>query len=793
MRRSPGFFFTAVIMLGLGSGLNAGIFSVFAHVLLAPLRFPDPGNLYLVRSHAPSLGDAPRSASGPDFRDFRDQGTTLSEVAAAIGYFSEPWTGDGIPRVLKCTGPTPQFFSVMGIRPILGRLYTANEYSVLDTTSVLISAKFWKEQLSGDPHVIGRRITIGGANQTIVGVIPTLPDLYPDTDVWLTLTTEPAWPFMNWRANKFLDVVARLKPGVSSRAAEAQLSAILRRGDGEPNDVQVELAPLKDFIVGPVSKQLSIVMAAVFLVLLVTCMNTAALLLSRTVKRSPELAIRFGLGASQGRIRQQLLAEGLLLSAIGGTLGLTLASVSIGLVKRLPGLALPRLEGLHLNPPAVILSVGVVALTGLLFAILPASLFANLDLSFGLRGGRTETGKAQRRPFSALIVAEIACAVVLTICAGLLVRSFARVESIDLGFQPTRVLTSYLRTTYFGPEGRSFWQSVLSGVASLPGVTSAAASDCMPGAHAMGASLSFEDRPNDPTRPPSSEGCWISADFFRTLGASLVRGRYFSEHDDQNTLPVVIINAEAARRFYPGQDPLGKKIIVNYLALGSRNNRPPSPREIVGVVANVKQRALDLPSEPAIYMPYTQDDTNHVLGSMNLFVRSAAVDPGQFANSMRSKIQSLYPNQPVERIMVMAEVVSHTLAPRTWNLGLMTSFAGLTVLLCAFGIYGVVSYVTLQRTREFGICMALGASRRYILGSVLRQGGSLVAMGVAIGIGVSLLTTRVLSQFLFETIPLEPEVFFSAVLLLAAIGVLACLLPGIRASRLDPRTALNSE
>jgi putative ABC transport system permease protein len=793
MRRSPGFFTTAVLLLALGSGINAAIFSVFTHVLLAPLRFPDPGNLYLVRSHAPSLGDARRPASGPDFRDFRDQGSTLSQIAGAIGYFSEPWTGDGTPHVVKCTGPTQQFFSVMGIRPILGRLYTANEYSVLDTSSVLISSKFWKEQLGGDPHVIGRRITIGGTSQTIVGVLPTLPDLYPDTDVWLTLTTEPAWPFMDWRANKFLDVVARLKPGVSRSVAQAQLTSILRRGEGEPGDVQVELTPLKDFIVGPVSRQLSIVMVAVALVLLVTCMNTAALLLSRTVKRSPELAIRLGLGASWGRIRQQLLAEGLLLSTIGGGLGLAFASMSVGLVKQIPGLALPRLDGLHLNLPAVSLNIGLVTLTGVLFAVLPASVVSGLDLSSGFRGGRTETGKAQRRPFSALIVAEVACAVVLTVCAGLLVRSFVRLQSVDLGFQPAKVLTSYLRTPYFGPEGHSFWRSVLSGVGTLPGATSAAASDCMPGAHAMGAALSFNDRPNDPAHAPSAEGCWISADFFRTLGASLLRGRYFSDRDDQNAPPVVIINAEAARRFYPGQDPLGKRITVNYLALGSRNNRPPPPREIVGVVANVRQRALDLPSEPAVYVPYTQDDTNHVLASMNLFVRGAGVDPALLANSVRAKIQSLYPNQPVERITVMREVVSHTLAQRAWSLGLMTGFAVLTVVLCALGIYGVVSYVTLQRTREFGIRMALGASRHHVLRSVLRQGGSLVASGVALGVGLSLLATRALSQLLYETTPRDPGILVSAVFLLAAIGVLACLLPGIRASRLDPREALNTE
>ena len=793
MRRSRGFFITAVLTLALGSGINAAIFSVFAHVLLAPLRFPDPDNLYLVRAHASSLGDAPQPASGPDFRDFRDQGTTLSQIAAAIGYFSEPWTGDGTPRVVKCTGPTQQFFNVLGIRPILGRLYTSDEYRVLDTTSVLISEKFWKEQLSRDPHVIGRRITIGGSSQTIVGVLPTIPDLYPDTDLWLTLTTEPAWPFMDWRANKFLDVVARLKPGVSRSVAEAQLTSLLRRGEGEPGDVHVELTLLKDYIVGPVSRQLSIIMTAVALVLFVACINTAALLLSRTVKRSPELAIRMGLGASRRRIRQQLLAEGLLLSVIGGAVGLAFASITVGLVKQIPGLALPRLAGLHLNLPAVSLSVGLIALTGMLFAVLPASVLSGLDFSSRIRVGRTETGRAQRRPFSALIVVEIACALVLTVCAGLLVRSFARLQSVDLGFQPARVLTSYLRTPYFGPEGRTFWHSVIDGVAAIPGATSAAASDCMPGAHAMGAALSFDDRPNDPTHAPSTEGCWISADFFRTLGASLLHGRYFSAHDDQNAPPVVIINAEAARRFYPGQDPIGKRITVNYLALGSRNNHPPPVREIVGVVSNVRQRALDLPSEPAIYMPYAQDDTNHVLASMNLFVRSAGADPAQLASTVRATIQSLYPNQPVEGITVMREVVSHTLNRRVYSVALMTAFAVLTVLLCTLGTYGVVSYITLQRTREFGICMALGASRQRVLLSVLRQGGLLVAIGIVLGVGLSLLATRALAQLLFETAPLEPGVFVSAVFLLMTIGLLACLLPGIRASRLDPRAALNAE
>jgi predicted permease len=793
MRRSPGFYCTAVLMLALGIGINAAIFSVFAHVLLAPLQFQDAGSLYVVSSHAASLGDARRAASGPDFRDYRDQNTVFSGVAAAIGHFSEVWTGDGEPRVLNCAAPTIQFYSVMGIRPVLGRLFTPDEYTSLHNSTVLISWKFWKEQLGGDPHVIGRNIRMEDVSSMIVGVLPPLPDLYPDVDIWAKLTTEPSWPYMNWRANKFLDVIGRLKPGVSRSVAEQQLTSILRRGEGEPADVQVLLTPLKEFVVGPVTRQLDIIMGAVAVVLLVTCLNVAALLLSRSVKRSPELTIRLGLGASRGRIRQQLLVEGLLLSVMGGTLGIVLASMSIGLVRQIPNLALPRIEGLHLNLAALLTSLAIVIVTSVVFAILPASVLARLNLSSGLQGGRSETGKGQRRPFSALIVAEIACAVVLTVCSGLLVRSFMRVQSVDLGFQPTRVLTAYLRTNYFDPKGYAFWSNVLNATSRIPGAAASAVSDCMPGAHAMGASLTFDDRPNDPVHAPSAEGCWISADFFRTLGSSLLKGRYFSDRDTVTAPPVAIINADAAQQFFPGQDPIGKRIIVNYLALGSRNNRPPPFREIVGVVSNVRQRALDLPSEPAVYLPYTQDDTTHVLASMNLFVRTSGQDPGLLASSVRAKIQSMYPNQPVERIAVMREVVSRMLTRRTYSVSLMTAFASLALLLCALGIYGVVSYVTLQRTREFGIRMALGARRQDVLRNVLHQGGSLVAIGAALGVGLSLLATRALAQLLFETAPFDPTIFASTVLLLGVIGILACLLPGVRAAQLDPRVALNTE
>jgi putative ABC transport system permease protein len=510
------------------------------------------------------------------------------------------------------------------------------------------------------------------------------------------------------------------------------------------------------------------------------------------VKRAPELALRIGLGASRGRIRQQLFVEGLLLSGTGGLLGIALASLSVGMVRQIPGLALPRVEGLHVNFAALLASVGVVGLTSVLFALLPASALAALDISGSLRAGRTETGRAQRRPFSALVIAEIACAVVLTVCAGLLVRSFVRLQRVDLGFESTKVLTGYVRTNYFGPEGYPFWGNVLAQASQIPGATSAAVSDCLPAVRANAATLIFSDRPNDPNHAPATEACWISPDFFRTLGSSLLKGRFFTDHDNDTGPPVVIINADAAQRFFPEQNPIGQRIAVKYIGLGTRNTAP-RLREIVGIVSNMRLRAVDLPSEPAIYVPYLQDETHHVLASMNLFVRSAGDNPVLLAPNVRAKIQSMYPNQPVERVTVMPSVVSRTLARRTYSVSLMTAFAGLALLLCAIGIYGVVSYVTLQRTREFGIRMALGATRRDVLRNVLEQGGWLVTIGGLLGVSLSLLATRMLSQLLFETAPLDPAIFALALLLLALVGICACLLPGIRASQLDPRVALNTE
>ena len=788
LRRNPGFTTVVVLVLGLGIGLNAAMFSVFHQVLLAPLQFPQPDRLFVVTSHARSLGDARRAMSGPDFRDFRDQNTVFTDVAAAIPRFAEVWTGNGEPRVVNCAGPTVGFFKVLGIHPLLGRAFLPSEFHDLHNSTLLVSYKFWKTQLGGDPHVIGRIIHVEDAPSVIVGVMPPMPDLYADVDLWLTLSTEPSWDFMNWRANKFLDVIGRLKPSVTPQVAEQELTTILRRGDGEPADVQVQLTPLQDFVVGPIAKQLDIMMIAVAVVLLVTLLNTAAMLLAHSINRAPELAVRLGLGASRARIRRQLLIEGVLLSGAGGALGIMAGLLAVAAIRHVGIASLPRLDGLELSGATIAVSIGVVALSGIIFALLPGTLL-KVDLAAAFRGARTQTGRAQR-PFAGLIVAEVACAVVLTVGAGLLVRSFMRIQSVPLGYRPDRIVSAYLRTNYDNRDGYPFWESVLSAASTVPGATSAAISDCMPSAKANTAIIRFADRPNVAGREPSTEGCWISADYFKSLGVSLVRGRLFTGRDDADAPPVVIINAEAARRLFPTQDPIGKRIAVSYVALGSRTNGEPRMREIVGVVSDLRQRAVNLPPGPAVYMPYTQDETFHVLNSMNLYIRGSGVDPVALGQSARKRIQALYPNQPVERIRGMREVIASSIERRTEAALLMTGFAVLALLLCALGIYGVVSYVMQQRTREFGIRMALGAQRGDVLLDVLGRGSRLVAAGLIVGAGLSLLVTSQLSQLLFETAATDPAVYAVTALVLAVTGILACLLPAIRASRLDPRTAL---
>ena len=792
LRNAPAFTLTTALILTLGIGINTEIFSVVQHILLEPLPFPHPDRLQAVWARSEAQRNSRIAASGPDFVDYQDQNRSFSQIATLLPDFTFTWTGEGDPKLVMCTAISEDFFPMLGLHPYMGRFYTAHEYTYLENDTLVVSYRFWKTQLASDPHVIGRVVHFEGVPETIIGVTPPMPDLYPETDVWPKHTTRPSWEYMKWRNNKFLTVIGRLKPGVTPAMAEEDLSAILRRAPGEPPDVRVTLTPLKEDLVGKVRTQLQLILLSVAVVLLVACINVAALLLVRSARRAGEMALRLSLGAGYRRLRQQLLVEGLLLTVLGCVPGVFLAWLALRFLPHLPGLALPRLEGVHLNVTALLATAAVAAATMLSFAFAPSLRFSSLNITSFLRSSQTGTGRSHRRTFSALVVAEIACSLVLSVCAGLLLRSYWRLSRVDPGFRPDHMLTTYLRTNYYSPEGRSFWRNVLQGVSTLPGVRAAALADCMPGHTAAIATLVFADRPNDPDHDAPAEGCWASADFFRVSGTPLLQGRLFSAADNADSPPVVIINEQAARSYWPGENPIGKRIGINYTGPGRVGNSAPRIRQIVGVVQGMKHGSLDLPTGAAVYMPYLQDETSHDMATMSLFVRSAG-DPRSLADSIRARIHAVEPNQPVDEIQTMNDVLSQSLAPRRYSLSLLGAFAALALLLSAVGIYGIVSYTTLQRTREFGIRIAVGATRADVVALVFRQGLILTLTGSLIGLGAALLLSRALTQLLFHVSPLDAASFIAAVLLLGLISTAACLIPAFRGASTDPVKALRSE
>jgi predicted permease len=803
LRKSPGFTVVAVLTLALGIGANTAIFSVVQNILFQPLPYANSARLYAIWASSESTGQRQIAASGPDYLDYRDKNRSFAHIAEYLPRFTFTWTGEGEPKLVICTGVSENFFATLGVHAYLGRLYEPRDYTYLENDVMIVSYRFWKNQLGGDPHVIGRTIRLQDDSVTIIGVLPPMSDLFPDTDVWPKLTTNPSWPFMQWRSNKFLRVIGELKPGVTPAMAEEDLTAILHQAPEQPGDVRVALVPLKDDLVGNVRVALFATQAAAALILIVACINVAALLLARAVKRQGEMALRLSLGASFVQIGRQLVIEAILLSAIGCAAGLSFAWSLLRVLTTIPNLPLPRLDAVHLNAPALLVTLVVTAATTLIFGWIPALNFSRLDLSSALRPRDLTTGGRRRSALSALVVAEIACSLVLTVSVGLLLHSFWRVMHVNPGFQAQSLLRVYLRSEsppndpdgirQYAVKNVPFWQSVLTEASSLPGVRSVALTDWRPGRDAATATLTLEDRPNDPVHLPIVEGSWVSANFFQTVGDPVIAGRAFTEHDNADAPPVAVINSEAARQFWPGENPIGKRIGVNYTGAGRRTSgEVPRLREIIGVVGSIKHGSLDGRTAPAVYLPYVQDETYHDMSAMNLLVRTDGTPTG-LTNNLRDRIHRIRPNEPIQEISSVQEMLATSVAPRRYTLFLIGAFAFLGLLLATIGIYGVMSYTTSQRTREFGIRIALGATPGRVISGVLHQGFVLVAAGSLLGVGAALALTRTLSSLLFEISPLDVMSFTAGVALLGIVALCGCVIPAWRASRVDPMDALRTE
>ncbi len=801
--KSPGFSFIAIATLALGIGANTAIFSVVQDILFRPLPYAHSDRLYAVWAKSDSAGEGQIAASGPDYVDYRDQNKSFAHIATYIPRFTFTWTSEGEPKLVTCTGVSQDFFAALGVQPYLGRLYEPREFLSLNNESMVVSYRFWKNQLGGDPNVIGRRLRLQEESVTIVGVLPPMSDLFPDTDVWPKLTTEPSWPFMQWRSNKFLRVVGALRAEVTPAMAEEDLTAILRRAPEEPRDVRVRLVPLKQELVGNVRLPLFATLGAAALILIVACINVAALLLARAVKRQGEIAVRLSLGAGLGRIGRQLVTEAMLLSGIGCAAGLLLAWSLLRVVTKIPNLPLPRLDEVHLNAAALLVTAAIAVATTLLFGWIPALSFSRVDLSSALRPRDLTASGRRRSSLSALVIAEVACSVVLTVSVGLLLHSFWRVMHVNPGFRAESLLRVYLRSDsppndaegirVYAEKNIPFWQSILRETSALPAVRLVALSDWRPGRDAATATLILEGRPNDPAHLPAVEGSWISANFFQTVGNPIVAGRSFDEHDNGDAPAVAIINAEAARQFWPGENPIGKRIGINYTGPGRRtSSEVPRLREVVGIVGNMRHGSLDGRTAPAVYLPYLQDETYHDMSALNLLVRTDG-NPFGLTSSLRDRIHAIRSDEPVQEISRVEEMMAQSVAPRRYTLLLVGAFAILGLLLATIGIYGVVSYATSQRTREFGIRIALGATRGRVISGVLHEGFILAATGSLLGVGAALALTRLLENLLFEISPLDLTSFTAGVALLAIVALCACLIPAWRASRVDPMVALRAE
>jgi putative ABC transport system permease protein len=778
MRRNPGFTIVVVLTMALGIGANSAIFTIINGVLLRRLPFPDTDRLISSAPRHDTFGLRP--ATWPDYVDWRDQSTRLEGLAGAWSQAFNVTRVDE-PERLAGNAVTTNYFSILGARPQIGRVFTADDDRNADV--VVLSHQLWQRRFGGARDAIGRSIDLNGRPYVIVGVMPPGFPFIDAAELWTPFVPAPEEGMD--RGYPLLSVVGRLRRDATIADARAELTAIAARAAAAyPNTNTgwgVEVSSLQESLVGSTRRPLVILLGAVVCVLLIACVNVAALVLARSAARDHELTVRAALGASRSRLVRQLLTEGVVLSLCGGVAGLGLAAAS--LEPLLAMTTLPRTNEIVIDGSVLLFTLAAAMATGLLSGLAPALTTSRPDLQASLSvRGSTASGSNRLRP--ALVAAEIAAAVVLLAGAGLLIRSFDRLQQVETGFSGERVLTMrFFLPDIDYPNARrvQLFQQMIERVSALPGVERAAAVSALPFAGASAGAV-FQI----PGRPPAAPGEALSADFlvatpdyFGTMGIPLFRGRDFTDADRSDSQFVAIVNRSMADRFFPGEDPIGRSVEV----LG------PRPRTIVGVVQDVRERTLDRRPEPHIYVPHTQRPA----GGMFLAVRARAGDPAGLAATVRAEVRALDPNLPIGGAQTWAELLGETLAARRFSLVLLTMFAGTALVLSIVGVYGVLSFMVSQRTREIGIRMALGAASRDVLALIVRQGLQPVVVGLLAGIPIALVATRALQTMLFEVQPNDPLTFAATALLLVGAALAATLVPARRAARVEPMVALRQE
>jgi putative ABC transport system permease protein len=790
-RRSPGFLLLTVLTIAIGVGANAAIFSIVNAVLLRPLPFPAASDLALVTDSNRLTRQNNFDTSPANFLDWRERQTSFTEMAA---FRQATFALSGADRPESVAGAivNTSFFDVLAVKPALGRNLEAGDEGPGAARVALISDALWRQRFGGRSDVVGRAVRLNDEPHVVVGVMP--PGIeYPDRSrVWVAphwrVPDDPLAPGADpstQRNHGYFSVLARLKPGVTIASAQAGMDAVAASLERDyPNDnrnLGVMLTPLRDDLVSDVRQSVLLLFAAVALLLLIAAANVSGLLLARATARHQETAVRVALGATRGRILLQLLTESIVLAVIGGGAGILLAMWLIGPLVALSPADLGVAGAVTIDGRVLLFGLAVSTIAGLVFGLAPAQQLARIDVHHDLKqGARGASGKSQRQLRAVLVAAEIALSLVLLVGAGLTIRSFVNVQREPAGFDPDHVLTltvSLPSARYPTPARKAeFWERALDALRLVPGVEAASATSrlpLLPGNSTRGLTV----RGAPPNAQLTAHYRTASPDYFRAMGIQLLRGRVFEEADREERPLVAVVSASAARRFWPGQNPIGERFSIDDPEI-----------TVVGVVGDVHAAALDAAPQPTIYVPYRQDPWPF----MTFALRTTAA-PGTPANAVRDAIWRVDKEQPIGAVRTMDEQLSNSLTRRRFSVTLLTAFGVVAVSLAAIGLYGVLAFIVAQRRREIGLRMALGARPRDVIADVLGQGMRLALVGVAAGIGLALAATRLLRSLLYGTSPTDAVTYVAVATLLVLIAAGASFVPALRASRVDPLTALRDE
>lgn len=795
LRKQPVFTFVVILTLALGIGGNTAIFSLLYQILLRPLPYRDPGRLVFVWNTYPGINLPQASVSIPDYIDRKTQADAIEDATLFTG-FSVSLAEGGNPEQLRALVVTPSFFSTLGRQPFLGRGFTEDEAKPEADKFAILSHGLWTTRFGADPGIVGRDIRLNRVAHRVVGVLPEDFELPArDIAVLLPFAFTPQQTSDQGRGNEFSSMIARLKPGATIEQLNAQMKTIVDRNLERLPQFQSFVrssgfggyaVPIREELVGDARTPLYVLQAGVLIVLLIACANVANLLLMRATGRYRELAIRTTLGAGRARLVRQLLTEGLLLAVLGGLAGLALGALALRGLIALSAQQLPGLAEAALQPAVLLFTIALTIVTGAVFGLVPALVVLRGNTSAILKddSSRGSASRGTGLTRSTLVVAETALALMLLVSAGLLIKSFARLQDVNPGFSTDNVLTAQIAlpsTRYADADARRvFWERLLEKARAIPGVSSAGLTSNVPfnGSVSSGSYSIVGYTPGAGEPPPHGRQEVVGGDYFRAMQIPLVQGRLFDGRDTAASAPVVVVDQYLADRYFKERSPLGQQI--------RRGGPQSAPFTIIGVVGTINSIDLGQPvTKERIYYPITQQ----ARPSMALVIKTG-VDPQSLIGPVRSAVQSIDPEQPIADVRTMDQWVARSLEIRRAPMLLLAVFGGIALVLSAIGIYGVLAFAVTQRVREFGIRQALGADQRSILSLVLGQGIRTTALGVAIGFAGAIYLTRYLRSELFGVGEHDPAIFAAVTVLLLAVALLACYLPARRATEVDPMVAL---